>query len=702
MQELTYIIIWSIGLMIISFLNLPLTFLIFRQLPDKGVIFSKSLFLIFISFFVFLLAHLNLIHINILIIISLMASLMLNFLVFIKYREEILSFLRLKIKYIILVEISFIFIFCFIIFIQAHYVEIPTGEKMMNSMILNTIYNTDKLPPQDTWLSGNSLNYYYFTQFIGVVLMKLFYTPVKYGFILYFSFLFVATFFSFFSIIYSLTKKIWPAILGVFILFSGNYFIFFQGWAGIVNFDHMKATRFIDGIILDFPSYFFRLGNIHAHFNVIFIELLFIILLINYYRESKKNYLTLFLIGVTISIIALAHTWDLPIYAILFSLFFILKHKKLDKVIRNFSDFLIPAVIGSIIFFPFYFSEHMQVNGVVWGAHKTSITEYITHFGLFIFIFINLLLLKFKILFEYYNVILNKLISIKKDLYTILLVFLFIYFAVYFYMAFIRSPLSLLLSLLLISAIILIKVKIRELPLVFGLILFSISLLLSLFVENLYIDDVYWGYWDRYNTGLKFYNQAWFLFSLAASCFVFYIFNSYRHKSKLQTINFIIIVLFLVLACFYPLLIFANLPQANNLTINHYKYVDNLSPDDYQALLWVEKNIDKSSVFLTSPGPAYTLYNFLSSYTGIPVVLGSFDHEWVWRGFIPEIDKRIEDIDNIYIGVDVLNLLKKYNIKYIYVGKLEREKYEKNLYQFEDITETVYHNDMVDIYLFNK
>ena len=127
MQELFYIIIWAIGLMIIGFLNLPLTFLIFRQLPDKGVIFSKSLFLIFIAFPVFLLAHLNLININVLIIILLVIILILNFLFFIKYRKEISSFLKLEMKFIILVEFVYILFFLLIIFIQAHYLEIPTG-----------------------------------------------------------------------------------------------------------------------------------------------------------------------------------------------------------------------------------------------------------------------------------------------------------------------------------------------------------------------------------------------------------------------------------------------------------------------------------------------------------------------------------------------------------------------------------------------
>jgi len=59
-------------------------------------------------------------------------------------------------------------------------------------------------------------------------------------------------------------------------------------------------------------------------------------------------------------------------------------------------------------------------------------------------------------------------------------------------------------------------------------------------------------------------------------------------------------------------------------------------------------------------------------------VAGWWVHEWLWRGSPDVIGKRIPDVVNIFESEDIQltkTLVKKYQIKYIIVSRLEKEKY---------------------------
>ncbi len=77
----------------------------------------------------------------------------------------------------------------------------------------------------------------------------------------------------------------------------------------------------------------------------------------------------------------------------------------------------------------------------------------------------------------------------------------------------------------------------------------------------------------------------------------------------------------------------------------------------------------------------------------------------MWRGIWSEGGTRQDDTDHIYnseYNEKTLELLEKYDVEYIYIGELEREKYSKaGLQKFEVHTESyelVYENYGVSIY----
>ena len=112
-------------------------------------------------------------------------------------------------------------------------------------------------------------------------------------------------------------------------------------------------------------------------------------------------------------------------------------------------------------------------------------------------------------------------------------------------------------------------------------------------------------------------------------------------------------------------------------------------PDDYKAVDWIRKNIlcqngsdcNNKPVILEANGDSYTDYARVSANTGLPTIIGWPVHEWLWRGSYDEAGRRIPEVTNVYESKDLnltKDILKKYNVEYIFVGTLEKEKY-KNL-----------------------
>ena len=91
-----------------------------------------------------------------------------------------------------------------------------------------------------------------------------------------------------------------------------------------------------------------------------------------------------------------------------------------------------------------------------------------------------------------------------------------------------------------------------------------------------------------------------------------------------------------------------------------------------------------------------------------PAVIGWDWHQKQQRSILPGqiIDRRIEDVRTIYTSEDVdqaMNLLRRYGVRYIYVGPLERMYYggsglDKFAREQGRLWNLVYQNEQVQIY----
>ena len=86
----------------------------------------------------------------------------------------------------------------------------------------------------------------------------------------------------------------------------------------------------------------------------------------------------------------------------------------------------------------------------------------------------------------------------------------------------------------------------------------------------------------------------------------------------------------------------------------------------------------------------------------MPTILGWTVHEWLWRGTYDIPAPRINEVKTLYETSDtkITNaIIKKYNVKFIYIGKLEKQKYSKlNETKFKKIGKIIFSNSGTKIY----
>lgn len=132
--------------------------------------------------------------------------------------------------------------------------------------------------------------------------------------------------------------------------------------------------------------------------------------------------------------------------------------------------------------------------------------------------------------------------------------------------------------------------------------------------------------------------------------------------------------------------------------------------NDNVGISWLNSHISGNPVILEAPGCEWTHYSRISSFTGLPTVLGwPGGHEGEWRmnwlvrhNAEDIFTTRLNAINTIYTNDDqqiVLNLLRQYHVKLVYVGYAERELYPNaNLDRFSAFLRVLYRHDGVTIY----
>ncbi|MCC6298982.1 MAG: hypothetical protein IT314_06765 [Anaerolineales bacterium] len=232
----------------------------------------------------------------------------------------------------------------------------------------------------------------------------------------------------------------------------------------------------------------------------------------------------------------------------------------------------------------------------------------------------------------------------------------------------------------------------------FALLLIFLGTLLIIGPEFVYLRD---NFNYRINTLFKFYYQAWIMLSLAAAYAVAVLLKNSRGVAK--GIFITLVALVLIVGLTYPALAFAN--KTNNFqppffgyTLDDFERVKFENPDEAAAIEWLRLAPD--GIVAEAVGGAYSSYARIANYTGLPTVLGWDNHEAQWRDGALQ-GTRVQDIETLYTTPDAFvaqEIVARYNIRYIYIGGLERSTYAVDEAKFNSLYKLVFQQGNVTIY----
>ncbi len=238
-------------------------------------------------------------------------------------------------------------------------------------------------------------------------------------------------------------------------------------------------------------------------------------------------------------------------------------------------------------------------------------------------------------------------------------------------------------------------------PSSFVFILIFIASLLILAPEFVYLRD---QFGSRMNTIFKFYYQAWIIFSIAAAFGAAVLLRNLRGLADWAFRVGLVLLLFMALT--YPVLALANKTDNFNppfgWTLDDFARVQRENPDEAAAIDWLKSAPDGAIVeAVGSNGGSYTGYARISEYTGLSTVLGWRGHESQWGRNEGELSTREDNIKMLYTTSNwqtALDIIMQYNVRYIYIGGLERSTYHVQEDKFKQHLKQVYQLGDVTIY----
>jgi uncharacterized membrane protein len=210
----------------------------------------------------------------------------------------------------------------------------------------------------------------------------------------------------------------------------------------------------------------------------------------------------------------------------------------------------------------------------------------------------------------------------------------------------------------------------------FGLLLVGGILIVS--PEFFFLRDQF-GW--RMNTIFKFYYQGWLMWGVIAA-FGTGILLKYLDGGW-GVVFRVVLGLVLFAGLTYTVLGFWDRTRGFSpdvgLTLDGSDYIGQHSPDELAAIRWIASA--PLGIVAEAVGGSYTNYARVSAFSGQPTVLGWPGHESQWRGGGTEMGSRQSDIELLYCARDWLeaeSIIAQYDIRYVYVGDLERSTYTRD------------------------
>ena len=823
------VLAWLIVVQGIALLTLPISFLVFRPLPDRGYLFAKVLGLLAVALVVWLLASLHWMAFSRgSIMVAILALALVSGIALTRRRRELTAFVRERWRIILIGEALFLAAFFAFLVIRMANPDLwhphRGGEKPMDLAYLNAVLRSSYMPPYDPWFGGGFLNYYYWGQFIVAMLIRATGIGSPIAFNLAVPMFFALTVAGAFSMVYNLAEGTrrrlaasvpfvvsaastgtgadsptpstssgragepafhWsPVLAGVvgalFVAVIGNLDGAIQvgrgAWRALVQntpfgqFDFWRSTRMMPpdppGFeITEFPFFTFLFADLHAHLMALPFTLLALGLALALVAGAVGatgrrgglevgEMVRLAVLGVAVGSLRLLNTWDFPTYLVI-GMGAIL----LAEIVRRggfgvavligagLKSFFIFAV-GYLVFLPFNLTNEAFFNSLESTSNTTVLWQFLAVSGLFVFIIGSFFLLELRgwlaaawraatRTFRWLAEAVSRDdeasagdvsgVGVSWIVALVLVVLLFAYTLTAVFSGVVGSAIpfvALLLALVIVVGLRWVFGGAAASPYrAFVAMIVGVSLALVIGLDVFKVE----GDIDRMNSVFKFYLQVWVILALGSAYLLWLL--GHRRRVPLRKLGWPkkawlgALALLVVSASIYPVLGTQDrLRDRFNdrvvpMTLDGTAFIDGAVyhdregdidlATDYEGITWLRDHVEGSPIVLEGQTPTYRWGGRVSIYTGLPSVVGWQWHQeqqrWDYRWAVNE---RIQDVNKIYSTTDpseAMSLLRRYGVRYVYLGQLERLYYPASgLAKFEgalgDNLEKVFQNEQVAIY----
>ncbi len=815
---MTAFFIWYILLTLLGWLTFPLAYTLFPALIDRGYTLARAAGLLIWGYTFWLLASLGVTQNDtggIIFALVILAGLSVWSIA--HARSPVVDFIKSNKSLIIATEILFFLAFAFLAFVRSANPDLTGTERPMELAFINGILRSPAFPPQDPWLSGYAISYYYFGYVMTAMLTRLSGINGSMAHNLMTALIFALGAVGSFGILYNLLDRRPQAedgprssVIGLsclaplFLLLvsnfeavleilhrrglfwtkdagSGEFTSTFWTWLDMKELSQppleplawipdrylwwWRASRVIQDydmlgghreVIDEFPFFSFLLGDLHPHVLAIPFGLLAISVALNLFLGGWRGGINL--LGARLHItpqgflfsalvlggLAFLNTWDILVAAALIVSSYVFWRAREDgwNWPRLEDLFLLGLPLGLLsilLYFPFYLGFSSQAGGVLpnfmyitrgvhfwvmWGTLLIPIFSYLLYqwlgkkiqanwkLGFSIGLGLTLLLFAFTFLTGWIASFADR------DFVGYFLASQGMTASQYLAATSLRrlNHIGSLITLLaiLIPGLSFLFPRITnhesrstdDEPAVhrppstvhFSLLLLSLGAILVLAPEFVYLKDQF-GY--RINTVFKFYYQAWIVWSLVAAFGAAVLFRNLQGKTNIIFRVLMGVVIFSGLL--YPTL--GLLTKTNNFkpmygfTLDDFDRILRENPDEAAAIDFLRGV--RHGVVAEAVGDGYSNYARISTHTGLQTVLGWPGHEAQWRGtFLPQGSRR-EDIMKLYSTArweEAQAIIEQYNIRYIYIGILERVSMPVNEEKFQIYLKPVFQQGGTVIY----
>ncbi|MGI8968121.1 MAG: DUF2298 domain-containing protein, partial [Chloroflexota bacterium] len=485
-------------------------------------------------------------------------------------------------------------------------------------------------------------------------------------------------------------------------------------WHSVVGHDvpgtfalFWNSTRVVGGgnTINEFPFFSFLLGDLHGHVMALPVTIMVIGLAASSVRAPftwglHSNPATIARLaisaGVAGSLYAI-NSWDLPAYLLVLAGGLAINAYVTDDSERWWRTPLttIPAVgVASIfLFLPYWAHYRSPAHGIGLVSTPADPFQFLQVFGLF-FLALILVLLAYGLVYQPSREEAQDSEDIPEKGRSALEVGAIRGLDTYLYLGALTAAgliiglrfhlwtLVILLAMGYAAATMLQRVLNVERPMradALALALVLVGLLMLASTEVVYLRDEFDGSpLYRMNTVFKFYYEGWTLLGLAGA------FGTWRAWTLLRKHFGPALgwgALFIVAAGTVAGLAYTVRAPGSAWNGGVAVSLDGMSqlaaahPTDAAGIRWLSDHRKDNAVELEATGGDYnSSYARVSTFSGLPTVLGWGGHELQWRGPDPEIAKRTADINTIYNTTNVArarSLLRTYGVQYVFVGDTE-------------------------------